>query len=312
MDKQQDGKGFDPLTVTSNGRRYFVAEHKREVVERRLQPGASTAAVALEYGFNANLVRKWVRRHQARQLSAATALLPVSIVDAPPSGRRAAAKRRGNAEGQAKPCARSLCQKPPDFHFGETAPSKGVNVKAACVPQRCPRTSPPLGPPGAVHILTSPCPGRSSQAPRAAEGSLHTLPPRADHRYVPMSHAIFERKRSIWCAVANLPHGSKLSCVAFGFVCAFGVGVHQEWSRWIMIGIRSLSSCLASIAIQFRAAIAVGFLVDCTTPVVRRSTERDPGSGPSDLLLWDDAPGRMTRNGLGSMEIGAGETRVDE
>ena len=27
---------------------------------------------------------------------------------------------------------------------------------------------------------------------------------------------------------------------------------------------------------------------------------------------WDDAPGRMTRNGLGSLEIGAGKTRVDE
>lgn len=93
MDKQQDGKGFDPLTITSNGRRYFAAEHKREVVERCLQPGASTAAVSLEYGFNANLVRKWVRRHQARQMAAGTALLPVSIVDAPPPVRRAAGKR---------------------------------------------------------------------------------------------------------------------------------------------------------------------------------------------------------------------------
>ena len=57
MEESQDSKRFGPVTVTSNGRRYFATEHKREVVERCLQPGASTAAVAQEYGFDANLVR---------------------------------------------------------------------------------------------------------------------------------------------------------------------------------------------------------------------------------------------------------------
>ena len=34
--------------------------------------------------------------------------------------------------------------------------------------------------------------------------------------------------------------------------------------------------------------------------------------GPLEALVWDEAAGRMTRNGLGSLEIGAGKTRVDE
>jgi hypothetical protein len=39
---------------------------------------------------------------------------------------------------------------------------------------------------------------------------------------------------------------------------------------------------------------------------------RKPSLGLPDLQLWDDAPGRMTRNGLGSLEIGAGKSRIDE
>jgi len=67
----------EPLRVTRNGRRYFSAAHKRAVVQRCLMPGASLAAVALSYGFNANLVRKWVRQYQERSLS--TKLLPVVV-----------------------------------------------------------------------------------------------------------------------------------------------------------------------------------------------------------------------------------------
>ena len=48
----------EPLRITRNGRRYFSAEHKRALVERCLSPGASVAAVSLEHGFNANLVRR--------------------------------------------------------------------------------------------------------------------------------------------------------------------------------------------------------------------------------------------------------------
>ena len=67
----------EPLRVTRNGRRYFSAAHKRSVVQKCLVPGASLAAVALSYGFNANLVRKWVRQFQERTLS--TKLVPVVV-----------------------------------------------------------------------------------------------------------------------------------------------------------------------------------------------------------------------------------------
>ena len=51
------------------------------MVAKCLAPGASLAAVALANGFNANLVRKWVRQRQARNASAspATKLVPVTI-----------------------------------------------------------------------------------------------------------------------------------------------------------------------------------------------------------------------------------------
>ena len=67
----------EPLRVTCNGRRYFSAAHKRAVVQKCLVPGASLAAVALSCGFNANLVRKWVRQHQERSVS--TKLVPVVV-----------------------------------------------------------------------------------------------------------------------------------------------------------------------------------------------------------------------------------------
>jgi transposase len=81
MDLEQESKAVSPLTITSNGRRYFGAEHKQCVIDRCLAPGASTAAVALEYGFNANLVRSWVRKHQAKVARAGTQhLVPVAVV----------------------------------------------------------------------------------------------------------------------------------------------------------------------------------------------------------------------------------------
>ena len=67
----------EPLRVTCNGRRYFSTAHKRAVVQKCLVPGASLAAVALSHGFNANLLRRWVRQYQERGLS--TNLVPVVV-----------------------------------------------------------------------------------------------------------------------------------------------------------------------------------------------------------------------------------------
>ena len=73
----------EPLRVTRNGRRYFSAAHKRAVVQKCLVPGASLAAVALSCGFNANLVRRWVRQYQERSVS--TKLVPVMVTPGMPS-----------------------------------------------------------------------------------------------------------------------------------------------------------------------------------------------------------------------------------
>ncbi|MCE2981657.1 MAG: hypothetical protein LW923_17695 [Betaproteobacteria bacterium] len=93
MDLERKGSGVEPLTITRNGRRYFGAEHKRRVVEQCL------AAVSMAHGFDANLVRKWIRAHQAAQAEAMgrQRLIPVSVseVDEPPARlARKATKRR--------------------------------------------------------------------------------------------------------------------------------------------------------------------------------------------------------------------------
>ena len=89
----------EPLRVSRNGKRFFSEAHKRAVVEKCLVPGASVSAVALAHGFNTNLVRKWIVKHQAARalVRSAGTLLPVSVIEAPArstrTSRRAADKR---------------------------------------------------------------------------------------------------------------------------------------------------------------------------------------------------------------------------
>ncbi len=78
-----------------------------------------------------------------------------------------------------------------------------------------------------------------------------------------------------------------------------------------MSGIDKLSSFMASIATQVRAAIHVGIAAEEGAGVLRPDQcELTPGLFGAQV--WDEAPGRMTRNGLGSLEIGAGKTGIDE
>jgi transposase-like protein len=81
MDRRSMVVAGEPVRVTRNGRRYFSKAHREAVVAKCLVPGASLAAIALANGFNANLVRKWVRQRQARNAVANTAakLLPVTL-----------------------------------------------------------------------------------------------------------------------------------------------------------------------------------------------------------------------------------------
>lgn len=49
-----------------DGRRKYDAAAKRELVEACLRPGVSVAGMALRYGLNANLLRKWIDIHGRR------------------------------------------------------------------------------------------------------------------------------------------------------------------------------------------------------------------------------------------------------
>lgn len=52
------------LDRKSNGRAIYDLEAKRALVQQCLQPSVSVAATALRAGVNANLLRKWITKHQ--------------------------------------------------------------------------------------------------------------------------------------------------------------------------------------------------------------------------------------------------------
>ena len=87
MEKRTQVVAGEPYRVTGNGRRYFSKAHKEAVIEKCLAPGASLAGVALANGFNANLVRKWVRDRRAGDIAAKSPskLLAVTL-NAEPGG----------------------------------------------------------------------------------------------------------------------------------------------------------------------------------------------------------------------------------
>ncbi len=87
----------EPLRVSRNGKRFFSEAHKRAVVEKCLVPGASVSAVALAHGFNTNLVRKWIVKHQAARALARTTgtLVPVSVIEAPATSTRTSTRGAG-------------------------------------------------------------------------------------------------------------------------------------------------------------------------------------------------------------------------
>jgi transposase len=71
------------VRINRTGRRTYTLDYKRDVVRQCSEPGVSVAAVAMQNGINANLVRRWIVRQQ-RELVAASAkpppaMLPVAI-----------------------------------------------------------------------------------------------------------------------------------------------------------------------------------------------------------------------------------------
>ena len=65
------------MPVERRRRRHFPREFKREVVRACMQPGMSLSGVALHYGLNANMVRKWVLRERPE---ASASMVPAKLV----------------------------------------------------------------------------------------------------------------------------------------------------------------------------------------------------------------------------------------
>ncbi len=80
---ERDGSIVQGLVVgrKANGRSVYSRAGKRALVEAALEPGVSVARLAMTHGVNANLLRKWIRIHQAApgapRDAAKPALLPV-------------------------------------------------------------------------------------------------------------------------------------------------------------------------------------------------------------------------------------------
>jgi len=73
------------VRVNRTGRRTYTAEYKRSVVEECDEPGVSVAGVALMHRINANLLRRWIVRHNRESAAKSpTVLLPVSVQRASP------------------------------------------------------------------------------------------------------------------------------------------------------------------------------------------------------------------------------------
>jgi transposase len=74
---------LEAVTVSDDGRRrYYDRRAKQALVEACLQPGASLAGLALKAGVNANLLRRWVRKHVSVHEAAAATVVSEPAVSA--------------------------------------------------------------------------------------------------------------------------------------------------------------------------------------------------------------------------------------
>ena len=67
-----------------DGRKRYAPEFRRSVARECRESGQSVAGIALRYGINANLVRRWMTQYASSQ----TALLPVSLSTLPTAGSK--------------------------------------------------------------------------------------------------------------------------------------------------------------------------------------------------------------------------------
>lgn len=77
---------FTPLPIIDidrGGKRRYDPQAKRRLIEACLEPGISLAGLALAHGVNANLLRKWVVKHQRQVACEADVTAPAASVFVP-------------------------------------------------------------------------------------------------------------------------------------------------------------------------------------------------------------------------------------
>lgn len=73
-----------PITgIDRGGKRRYDPQAKRKLIEACLEPGISLAGLALAHGVNANLLRKWVVKHQRQVACEADVTAPAASVFVP-------------------------------------------------------------------------------------------------------------------------------------------------------------------------------------------------------------------------------------
>jgi transposase len=82
------------VSVRGDGRRHFDEQSKRKLIEACLQPGVSVACLALKYGVNANLLRKWIRKHPRQPGSGVERALSAFVPVVAPDGADPLAEQR--------------------------------------------------------------------------------------------------------------------------------------------------------------------------------------------------------------------------
>ncbi|WKB50735.1 transposase [Eleftheria terrae] len=81
MDIVDANKSGKSAASTPRKRRPHAEEFKQTVVDACRVPGASLSGVALKYGVNANLARRWCKERPEGRQALPPALLPVSVCD---------------------------------------------------------------------------------------------------------------------------------------------------------------------------------------------------------------------------------------
>lgn len=64
-------------------RRSYLKSFKAQVIQECREPDATIAGVALNHGLNANLVHKWIRVQERRDVSQMPAFIPLKLPTLP-------------------------------------------------------------------------------------------------------------------------------------------------------------------------------------------------------------------------------------